>query len=144
MAYPTVVIVPAALQSPPFYEYLSSALKAKSIDSICLSMPSVGASPSLPGFNEDVTVIRKTVFDLVEQGKDVILLMHSYGGIPGSQAVEDLGKNLRAKSGHNGGVIRLLYVAAWVLQEGERMPGAGDSKGLKEQAGDGYDEKVHT
>ena len=54
-----------------------------------------------------------------EQGKNVMVVMHSYGGRVGNQALlEELTyPNCRAK-GLPGGVIRLYMVTAFVLSEG--------------------------
>ena len=68
--------------------------------------------------------------------------MHSYGGIPGSAALNGLGKVEREKNGEKGGVVRLVYVASWILREGETLPGAGDLETLRKHASDGLDEEV--
>lgn len=49
---------------------------------------------------------------LVSQGKDIILLMHSYGGIYGSDAVRGLSKTERILNKQEGGVAGLIYVSA--------------------------------
>ena len=48
----------------------------------------------------------------------------------------------RTTDGEKGGVIRIIYVASWVLKEGETMPGAGDIEGLRKYASEGLDEEV--
>lgn len=77
---------------------------------------------------------------LADQGKDVVVLMHSYGGVPGSAALEGLGKTARVEKGEKGGVARLVYVCSFALREGERMPDAGNMEKLRQY--DGLDEKV--
>lgn len=49
---------------------------------------------------------------LIEDGKDIVVLMHSYGGMYGSQAVQGLSKKEREQAGKKGGVIALIYVSA--------------------------------
>jgi hypothetical protein len=44
--------------------------------------------------------------------------MHSYSGMPGTEAPLGLTKQDREKSGAKGGVIRLVYVAALAMPEG--------------------------
>lgn len=68
--------------------------------------------------------------------------VHSNGDIPGSVALNELGKVEREKSGEKGGVVRLIYVASWTLREGESLSGAGDLETLRKYASDGLDEEV--
>ena len=142
MAAPTIVIVPGACQTPEFYEDLAHSLQHQGFATEVVSTPSVGASPGLLTFAEDVEAVRKTIVRLADQDRDVILLMHSYGGIPASAASQGLGKAERTKAGKAGGIIRLLYVASFALRIGETMPGSGDYDTLETYAV--LDEKVST
>jgi hypothetical protein len=49
--------------------------------------------------------------------RDVILVMHSYGGVPGSAAALGLGKKERTAQGKKAGVIGQIFYAA-MLQKG--------------------------
>ncbi|RGP71250.1 hypothetical protein FLONG3_7200 [Fusarium longipes] len=49
---------------------------------------------------------------LIEEEKDVVVVMHSYGGMYGSQAVQGLSKGERQQAGKKGGVTALVYVSA--------------------------------
>ncbi len=142
MPSPTIVIVPAACQTPAFYDPLSRALQKASFPVIVIPTPSVGVSSGSLDFTADATAVRKTVTGLLDHGVDVIVLMHSYGGMPGTQALEGLGKAEREKMGEKGGVVRLIYAASFALRKGETQPGAGDREALKKMAGEGFDEKV--
>ena len=141
MVKPTIVVVPAACQPPVLYEPFTNALHSKGFETAVVATPSVGAKPALKDFSEDVNAIRETVTAFIDQGKDIIVAMHSYGGVPGSAALEALGKTDREKEGQKGGVVRLVYVAAQVLREGERIPGAGNMAALRGME-DGLNEEV--
>jgi pimeloyl-ACP methyl ester carboxylesterase len=92
------------------------------------SLPSVGASPGLPSFDEDVSAIRNCLTKLIEEEeKDVILVMHSYSGMPGTEAPVGLGKKEREQKALNGGVVRLVYIMAYAMPEGF-SPGAGGAE----------------
>lgn len=142
MATPTIVIVPAACHPPALYGPLTKALEAHSIPSIVIPTPSVGASPGLKDSSEDVALIRNTVISLIDEAKDVTVLMHSYGGIPGSAALDGLGKSAREKEGKSNGIVRLIYVCSFALKEGEQEPNAGDVEMLRKYASEGLDEDV--
>jgi pimeloyl-ACP methyl ester carboxylesterase len=118
MGKPTFVCVPGAWHTPSAYGALQTILKSHGYEYILISLPSVGCKPVTYDFSEDVAIIRKTITDLVDEGKDVIPVLHSYGGMPGSQALEGLGKDERNSRGLAGGVVRLVYVMAMMLPEG--------------------------
>ena len=68
----------------------------------------------------DAKAIRKQILYSIEEAdrKDVILLCHSYGGIPGGVVAYDMGKIKRAKDCKKDGVIGLIYVSGLVFAEG--------------------------
>lgn len=52
-------------------------------------------------------------------------VLHSYGGIVGSEAVhESFGKQARRGNGKSGGVVALLYMTAFVLPKGDSLASA--------------------
>ena len=132
MASPTIVIVHAAAQPPALYQPLAQALQKQRLPVDIVDYPSVGDNvPKMQDNAGDLDAVRKTVSSLVEAGKDVIMLMHSYGGIPGTGALEGLGKAQREVDGKKGGVIRLVYAAAYALRTGEQVHVAGDLDAVK-------------
>ena len=56
-----------------------------------------------------------------DEGKDVLLAIHSYGGVPGCQAIGELEKNARLKEGKKGGVVHVLFMAALLVEQGKRL-----------------------
>ena len=67
---------------------------------------------------DDIITVRKTVEDLVEHNKYVIMLMHSYGGSVGTEAVKDLDIQTRYKKSLKGGVLHLIYLCGFLLPKG--------------------------
>ena len=119
---PTIILVHGAWHSPEYYDSVRKILTAHNYPSIAVALPSVGAVPALPDFSGDVQAIRTVVRQVVEEEeKEVVLLMHSYGGCPGAECLEGLGKKERAKEGKKGGVVRLVFMCAFVLGEGEQV-----------------------
>ena len=70
---------------------------------------------------------------MLAAGKDVVMIYHSYGGSPGSEAlknyVSDLSTGGSQKPGH-GSVKRLVYCTAFVLPEGGSLMAALQFKPL--------------
>ena len=71
---------------------------------------------------DDAAHIKEVVTRLVEEGKEVVLAGHSYGGTPLSESIKGLSKAERARLGKTGGVVRVGFVAALVPEVGS---GAG-------------------
>lgn len=77
-------------------------------------------------FQPDVLAIRTAVLSLLNEGKEVVVVLHSYAGMPGGQALEGLGAKERKESGEKGGVKRIVYVMAYLVPEGFSVGKQGD------------------
>ncbi|KAL8824776.1 MAG: hypothetical protein Q9191_004829 [Dirinaria sp. TL-2023a] len=74
--------------------------------------------------HEDTAVIRAALEHLIEsEGKDVILVMHSYGGLAGTNAVSGLEKAARIAKGRQGGITHCLFIAAFLVPKGQSLLG---------------------
>lgn len=70
---------------------------------------------------DDANAFTKTIRPLVDQGKHVVVLGHSYGGMVASQLPLDLSEEHRRANGLQGGIVRLIYLAAIVLPVGKSL-----------------------
>ncbi|CEN60425.1 hypothetical protein ASPCAL02865 [Aspergillus calidoustus] len=68
--------------------------------------------------NDDATATRAVTTKLADEGHQVVLVMHSYGGIPGTESAEELGCEFCQNAGKPGGSIALVYLAAYFLTKG--------------------------
>jgi len=130
MSKPIFVCVPGASHSPQIYEPLKAALALYGYTAVPLALPSVGGNPPTYDFSEDVVAIRNLVTQIVESGADVIVVMHSYGGLPGAEALHGLGKREREQRGLRGGVVRLVFIMSFVAKEGFQFSPRGDVSAL--------------
>lgn len=124
---PTLVIVQGAFQDPSVYEGLEKILSSQGfpiVHPLLLSCSNV-ESPKFPSITliDDALAIRMELVRLVEyEGKTVVVVMHSYGGLPGSEAIPNhFSYSTRQAADSPGGVIHLFYVAAFLLYEGQSM-----------------------
>jgi pimeloyl-ACP methyl ester carboxylesterase len=114
--HPTIVLVPGAWTAPVAYRKLVSALEVKSFNVHVPALPTNnGDRPPDSTFGGDVQAVRQVVQRLVREGKEVVVLMHSYGGIAGTSALEGLTRKDLQRKGLPGGVVQLIYVAAFML-----------------------------
>lgn len=73
---------------------------------------------------EDTAAIRKALESLIlSRGKTVVLVMHSYGGLVGTNAVVGLELSARVAKGERGGVAHCLFIAAFLVPKGNSLLG---------------------
>jgi pimeloyl-ACP methyl ester carboxylesterase len=127
---PTIVFVPGAWHSPEGFRLVMDQLQAAGYDTKGVTLASVGAETPLKDFGPDVEAIQKVLQPLADEGKDVVLVVHSYGGVIGTEAVRGFAKSDREKEGKNGGVSHLYYCCAFALPEGASLMGGLNNKPL--------------
>ncbi|KAI0444935.1 alpha/beta-hydrolase [Xylaria telfairii] len=124
---PTILLVQGSFQLPDVYGKLVTALEAKGYPVVHPVLPSLTGQDkpdfSSKNLSTDATAIQNELRRLVEgNGKHVVVFMHSYGGLVGSEATpEVLTRAKRAALNLPGGVIHLFYVAAFILSEGQSV-----------------------
>lgn len=57
----------------------------------------------------------------IEAGREVVVIVHSYSGGPGSVAAKGLSVADRRAAGRNGGVLGLIFISAFVAHEGQTL-----------------------
>ena len=71
---------------------------------------------------EDTAIIRNALESLiVSGGKPVSLVMHSYGGVAGTNAVHGLEAATRRDKDEKGGIIHCLFNAAFLVPKGKSL-----------------------
>lgn len=134
---PTVVLVPGAWHTPSAFEPVLPLLHGAGYPTATVALPSVGVSPGLLDFTDDVAAIRTLVEGLVDDlGREVLVVSHSYGAIPATEAVgsrelHHLGARARKARNQSGGVVGLVYIAAVLPMKGQSL---GDSTGPVDSA----------
>ncbi|KAF2474539.1 alpha/beta-hydrolase [Lindgomyces ingoldianus] len=131
-ALPTIILIHGAWHTPANYQNFSDSLTAAGFSVYCPHLPSCNnTSPPPASFSEDVVAVRAVVQERVTAGECVLMVMHSYGGMVGTDAVTDnLLRSTRAAIGQPGGVIHLLYQCAYILQPGTSIIDISKASGL--------------
>ncbi|KAH0337038.1 alpha/beta-hydrolase, partial [Aureobasidium melanogenum] len=122
---PTVIFVTGAWHKPHLYAGLLEDLRKISFPVVAPSLPSVGGT--CENFDDDVHVVRKAIADEISQGHEIVMLMHSYGGLVGSEAVQGYSKQ---EVPRGGGVVKMIYMAAFALEVGRSLMDALNNKPL--------------
>ena len=120
---PTIAFVPGAWFLPIQYKELTDLLEAAGYETIIQKNPSCdSADPFNADTQADADAVRNNVLlPLIAAGKEVVLIAHSYGGSPAAAAATGLSKGDMSAMGGAGGIIGLIWVAAFIAQEGESL-----------------------
>jgi len=123
MSKPTIVLIPGAWHSPIHYNALIELLEDAHYDVVTDRLPSVGSNrPREQSVAKDAAHIKNALLKpLLDSGKDILLLLHSYGGCPGADAAKGLSKSERTAAGKKGGIIGLIFMCAFVANEGDSL-----------------------
>jgi hypothetical protein len=122
---PAIVIVPGSFAKVSFYAQFVWLLHEAGFDRIeVVKMPSLGKRDPLPAatMEDDADAVRNIVEQVANDGFDVLLIAHSYGGVPATESVRGVSKIERASQGKIGGVVRILYTTAVVPEVGGDLP----------------------
>lgn len=126
---PSVVLIPGFCSiATVLYDPLITELKTQGFKDITpLNLPSIDTistkvSLKPNALEADIALIHSTLSQLIEEeGKDVIVVAHSYGGAPSLYACEGLWKSQRA--GKKGGVVRAYLISAAIALPGQSVAG---------------------
>ncbi|KAH7022209.1 Alpha/beta hydrolase fold-1 [Ilyonectria destructans] len=118
---PTILLAPGAWHTADCFDLVRDALHARGWPTEAVNYPSVGAEPPNKGLAEDAAALRTAAERLVDAGKHIVLVVHSYGGLVGANAVQGLGYQQRLKQGLTGGIIMFVYLAAFVTPLGKSI-----------------------
>ena len=122
---PAIVLVHGAWHVPEHYSDFIRRLQQAGFEVFCPRLPTCDETKRLTAdMFADAQVVRSQVTSLVDDFREVIMLLHSYGGAVGTEAVMGLSTSERAAKGIRGGVICLIYMCGFMLQVGECVGGA--------------------
>lgn len=121
MSKPTIVAVHGAWHSPEYLEPLTKVLESHGYSVRAVALPSVIDEGTTPPEDprDDVVAVRKVIEEVLEGGSNVLVVPHSYGGIPATSALKDLDTASRKAAGKSTSVIGLAPIAAYTIREGD-------------------------
>ncbi|KAJ9221750.1 hypothetical protein DTO027B5_7079 [Paecilomyces variotii] len=108
---PTFVLVHGGWQGPSLWTYVIPLLERAGYATYPVTLVSPDSDPPVEDFTADVEVVRRAVDTLLECGKDVILVLFSYAGYVGCEALKSFHdeqstplQNAAQNTGPDGGV----------------------------------------
>lgn len=110
---PSIIVVPGSFSHAWFYDDFVSALQSHGYPTQVIDLRTTRDN-TIPPANmfDDAAYIHGTIEKLVNEGKEVVLIPHSYGGIPTTESAKGLLKSDREKQGKQGGIVKIVYLTA--------------------------------
>lgn len=125
-----IVLVPGSFCPADFYTKVTQSLISDGYKSVH-ECPLLSASPKdnqrqpLAKLEDDVGHIREVLQGLLSDGKDVVMMMNSYGGFPGTEAIKGLSSrgNLTSASekDRKGAIVGLIYLSSFLPLPGDSL-----------------------
>jgi|SRR5690242_7744466 len=112
---PTILFVPGAWHKSTCYSSVINTLNAHGYPTATAELASVGAVPGLETWAGDISNISSALSPLVEAGKSVVVVTHSYSSLPAGEAIKPHLLRTRTAAGKPGGVVHMVYISAFVL-----------------------------
>lgn len=114
MEKPVIVFVQGSWHQLLHYEQFLCSLRNKGYTVISPELPSCSDNVPTNPTEADIGLIRAESRKLVEDGKEVVAIAHSYGGIVMTEALYGLGIKERTGKGLQGGIRMLIYNTAFL------------------------------
>ena len=118
MTKPTLIFVPGAWHTAEVFNTVIAKLSSHGYKCIKVTSLAAGHEPAVTDLQPDTENLHRIVLDEVDQGHDVVVVAHSWGGLLAGGSVDGLSKTEREKDGKKGGVVKLAYMCAFVPPEG--------------------------
>ncbi|CAG9985010.1 unnamed protein product [Clonostachys byssicola] len=131
---PVIIIVPGAWHQPLHYTNLLNSLQTKGYAVRVPALATAGWGQDVAGksVSDDVAILKSTMKEYLDAGKELVVVCHSFGGISGTASV--IGETVpeRRARGDAGGVKAVVFLAAFA------PPSAGlslvDIIGIKDES----------
>ncbi|KAI0162290.1 alpha/beta-hydrolase [Xylariaceae sp. FL1272] len=105
--------------NPNMYDPLKQALAAQDYSLITPSLPTMAldAPANQTSWDADAATLVEAAEPYFEQGIEVVLIGHSYGGIPATVATRGQGVDERKAAGLTGGFRHIVFLCAFALEQ---------------------------
>lgn len=131
---PVIMIVHGAWHQPLHYTNLLNSLQTKGYTIRVPALATAGWDQSVSGrsVSDDVAILKSTMKEYLQVGKELVVVCHSFGGISATASVVGETVPERQARGDTGGVKAVVFLAAFA------PPSAGlslvDIIGIKDES----------
>lgn len=118
---PTILLISGAWHKAHIFDAVIDILQSQGYPVVTKALLSAGGPVSTTVADDAEHIRQAYLNDLVAQGKEVVVVMHSYAGVPGTESIKGLARKDLAAQGKQGGVVALVYLAAFMLPAGKSV-----------------------
>ncbi|KAI3544079.1 uncharacterized protein CCOS01_13859 [Colletotrichum costaricense] len=123
---PTFLLVPGAWHRPWSFDLLRDDLHGRGFSTETVALAGVGSTDVNVGLEQDTAAVRTELQKLIDDGREVVVVAHSYGGVPTANAVEGFNYKDRVAQSKTGGVLMVVYMTSFAIGAGSALSdGAG-------------------
>ncbi|KAG2005063.1 hypothetical protein GB937_009020 [Aspergillus fischeri] len=107
---PTLIFIPGSWHRPTCYDPIIKLLEPN-LRCVAVSLPSTAYDPEAT-FKDDLGAARDAISAETSNGRNVVVIAHSYGGLVGNSAIKGFTKPKDADDSRSGYVIGLILIAS--------------------------------
>lgn len=115
---PGICFISGAWHTPSHYDIIKTKLEEHGFQVLIPKLPTC-SNDGRRTWKDDVAEIQRVVTPHMDQGKEFIIVAHSYGGIPGCCATQGYTTSERLDQGKRGGFRAIVFVTAFVIPKPE-------------------------
>ncbi|RAH50418.1 alpha/beta hydrolase [Aspergillus brunneoviolaceus CBS 621.78] len=119
---PTLIFCPGAWYPPTAFEPLAAQFPDHTTHLV--AFPSIQQATTVQDLQPDIDTLRDLVEQEANAGKEVVVISHSWSGLPVNSALDGLSTAERQAAGATGGVKKLIFISAFIPEVGESLIGA--------------------
>jgi pimeloyl-ACP methyl ester carboxylesterase len=109
---PSIVLVAGAWHQASTWSQVTSILESEGYNCIPIGLPSA-SSDGTKVFLDDLLAVRTAIeHETTQEKRDVVVVVHSYGGLVGESAIKGLTGKSKSSPDENGHVVGLVVIAS--------------------------------
>lgn len=112
---PVILISTGAWHPPECYHSLKASLEDSGYEVNIPRHPSMGEGTHGVTWVEDKDNLVRAAIPYFDDGREVVLVTHSYGGVPGGAATEGQGVREREERGEKGGFREIIFIVSFAI-----------------------------
>ena len=112
---PTIVLVHGAFHRSVCFDKIKQRLEALSYPVTTVDSPTTNGSSLTTTYKDDVEAIHQVMLPLMDEGKEIVIVGHSLGGISACASTEGESIAERATAGKKGGIRSIVFICAFAL-----------------------------
>lgn len=119
MSKPTLIFCPGAWYPPTAFDPLIEKLPEYTTHVV--AFPSIQDATNVKDLKPDIEAVRSLVQHECNEDREVMIVSHSWSGLPVSSALDGLSRAQREKTGQKGGVVKLIFLSAFIPDVGQSL-----------------------